>query len=335
MNRNTVLHLILEREEAFTRWHTLAMGYASVPPSHITDWSQLPPFPPGCTPGVPISKTTVRIPQAWRGRKHEYVMRLASFVLSYTYNLYEHTALTAFATTPSPCLGIVKQCGNEVAIHWFEFTIDGGLVQVATRHSIYAARTQLFQSTMPARALDMIQDRPDQGTMLRGIAARHSKTINKSVRQYWPPFRLLRGFWGFTSASGRWTSPLTLVVVGMVAAWGTGIVAPLILVLFNSLFQIDISQERMPVLLASTWLGLVVTGCLIPTLGRVIAEHKRCIAQFRRDVLWSLSFLYFPALTTTAEEWQEALGKSHDQQSFTERMGGVLKELQAYAENQE
>lgn len=308
------------------------MGYASVPPSLITDWSQLPPFPPGCTPGLPISKTTVRIPQAWRDRKHEYVMRLASFVLSYTYNLYEHTALTAFARTPDACLGIAKQCGNQVAIHWFEFTIDGGLVQVATRKSVYESRHLLFQPLMPAAARTMMAEMPSSRSELKAAHERHTAEVTKAVNRYWTSWR-------------------TAKMVGH-TTWQTirGIGAALVPTLFCSGCFVGMLQFVVQKITDTTedeaqQLSIRIAVCLVAFFLLVsppivffdsMSESKKAdISRFRDDQPWSLSFLYFQSSVRTEELAMQSLGKSHDQQVFDERMGGVLKELQAYAENQE
>lgn len=309
MSKSKRRRLILEREESFTRWHTAAIEFVSSPPPEITSWSQLPPFPQGCVPGVPISKTTVRIPQIWRERKEEYVMRLASFLLSYSYNIYENTALTAFTFAPSPTLGIVKQCGEIVAIYWFEFTIDGGLVQIATRKSIYGSNTQLLQPIMPGAAQVMMAQNPSDIKEMKVLHKKHTADVAKALMNSWTSWLSLIGSSIFAM--------LSHFQIAFAVAW----------FLWMLLMLRFITPET-----GYAILSLMAIASFLYLLTKKINENED---KFRVLIQYSLSLVYFPTSITTQQKIMEWLSYSNDLKVFNERVGLGLNQLQTFAENQE
>lgn len=328
MSKSKRRRLILEREESFTRWHTAAIEFVSSPPPEITSWSQLPPFPQGCVPGVPISKTTVRIPQNWRERKEEYVMRLASFLLSYSYNIYENTALTAFAFTPSPTLGIVKQCGEIVAIYWFEFTIEGGLVQITSRKSIYSSNTPVLQPIMPGAAQAMIAQNPSKMKEMKILHKKHKAETEKALKETWTSWHSL-----IISAVFK-TIGNVLKYIGehFVLFFIYWFILVLLEYIIKELldYRIEFFKQRDAFHLLILTFPLIVEYIYI--VSRDINNNEE---YFRTRNQYSLSLVYFPSSITTQQEIMNWLGHSDDLKVFNERVGLGLKQLQTFAENQE
>lgn len=300
MRRKKEMRALIEKRQVdFVAWYRAAEGWAAHPPRQFVNWSELPRLPEGVVTGHQLSKTTLRIPLAFQDRKQRFLLEIATNLYGMAHTFYESAIRLEYAPVgDTHCLGIVKQCGQHLAIYWFCLSIEGNLVQVDSRYSAFNA----------------VHSLPEIGSVLvddsfRRMVSRHLQVYSGSI--WWQFFVV--GWWLVCAC-------LTLILL---------IALSVLCFLPHKAIKQGNSSELVVFLVA---LSMFSVKFLRETLSGEFFIGKEEQEAFELQLEQSLLFEYFFAVICDSDSLAKVVGGNQDHQIFLDRMGLLLRHIQSLVE---
>ena len=124
-----LLNQFIEREKEFERW-TSEMEKFHQYQDEIQAWEQIPEYVSAKHLGVLVGKTTLIIPETFRGRKDEFLLMLINFIRAKAISLYGDSI--QMTRRGKHALGFMKSVGDkETGIAWINLSrIEGSMITV-------------------------------------------------------------------------------------------------------------------------------------------------------------------------------------------------------------
>ena len=138
---NDLLNQFIEREKEFERW-SAQMDEFHRYKGEIQAWEQIPEYVSAKYLGVLVGKTTLVIPEAFRGRKEDFLLMMINFMRAKAISLYGDSI--QMTRRGKHALGFMKSVGDkETGIAWINLSrIEGSMITVEYQYGAFINKSE-------------------------------------------------------------------------------------------------------------------------------------------------------------------------------------------------